>query len=360
MALAIPQLATAATLTSTSMSLSDTRPYSATGPVADSVSYTFTGSSVTTGTGIKCIKEVFSSSSNPGSPTLPTGMVTTSATWNAGGTNYVPQSAGTWSLNNSTNGSLFLHNATAENPASASARTVKFDAIRNSTTTDTGLYVFFTTWTGDFASGDCTGSQVDNVTIQYVLTNGQLLSLTVDGALTFTVTGITTGGSNDCGSSLTTTVSATNTTIPFGTVIAGTDPVACQRLNVGTNATNGFTVYIRDTGQLKNALNQTLADWTGTNASPTTWGATGTEAYAYTTDDGTLGTGTTTRFASGPKYAAYAHGTDETANKEIAFSSAPTTSSAGQFFIGHKVGITATTHPGTYTTTVVYTCTPIY
>jgi hypothetical protein len=371
--LALPSVAGAATLTSASMSLSDSRPYNATGPVAASVTYTFTGSSVTrngSGSGnIKCIKEVFSSTNTPGSPTLPTGMVTTSATWNAAGTNYVPQSAGTWTANVATNGSIFLHNATAEEPASASARTVQFDAIRNSTTTDTGLYVFFSTWTGDFSSGDCTGSQLDTTTVQYVLTNGQLMSLTVDGTLSFTVVGQNTGACGSTGATATVDATGAGNTIPFGTVNTS-NSVVCQKVHVATNATNGYAVYIRDTGQLANALAQKIPDNATTNGSPgafatlTSGGNSG--SYAYATDDFDLTGGTNTRFNATPNnWAAYLHGNgtpanDTTANKPVADRTGSVSGTSGDNYVAHEVGTTGTTLPGTYTTTVVYTCTPVY
>jgi hypothetical protein len=351
-------VANAATLTGASLYLSDSRPYTAGPPtVGNAVSYTFDADSVTL-SGIQCIKQVFATTST--GSTVPTGMVTTSATLDTTGTDYIDDTG--WSTNVATNGSLFLYDSSSETPANASDRTVVWDAIRNSTSTDSGLFMRFETYTGTFSGGNCQGTLVDNVTVQYVITNGQLLSLTVDGALSFTVAGVTTGGSDDCGTGVTTTTTATGTTIPFESVTASSDEIACQTLTVGTNATNGFTVYIRDTQQLQNSLAQTIADWGGTNASPTVWTATNTEGYAYTTNDTTLGTGDTDRFTDGAsrEYAAYGHGSTQAANAEIAYANGPTSTAAGVFKVGHKVGITATTEPGAYSTTIVYTCVPVY
>jgi hypothetical protein len=355
--------AQAATLTGASVYLSDSRPYAAGPPaVANAVSYTFDADNVTrdgAGLGnIQCIKQVFATTST--GSTVPTGMVTTSATLDTSGTDYIDDTG--WSTNVATNGSIFTYDTTSEEPASATDRTVVWDNIRNSTSTDTGIFMRFSTYTGSFSGGDCQGTLVDTVTVQYVLTSGQLLSLTVDGALSFTVTGVTTGGSDDCGTGVTTTTTATGTTIPFDGVTAGSDEIACQTLTVGTNATNGFTVYIRDTVQLANSLSQTIADWGGTNASPTVWTATNTEGYAYTTNDTTLGTGDPDRFTDGAsrEYAAYGHGATQTNNAEVAYANGPTSTAAGVFKVGHKVGITSTTEPGAYSTTIVYTCVPVY
>jgi hypothetical protein len=47
-----------------------------------------------------------------------------------------------------------------------------------------------------------------------------------------------------------------------------------------------------------------------------------------------------------------------TSNSEVAYEAAGVTSTT--YRIGHQVGIASTTFPGTYTTTIIYTCTPIY
>jgi hypothetical protein len=91
-----------------------------------------------------------------------------------------------------------------------------------------------------------------------------------------------------------------------------------------------------------------LADFTGTNGSPTAFSAAGTEAYGYTT----AGTGEA-QFSSN-KWSKFNH----TSNDPIATESVP--DSAISFNTGFQVGIAGTTKPGTYQTTVVYTCTPVY
>ena len=346
------------------MSLSDPRPNPATS------TYNFTASSITTGGpgAIQCIEEVFSSTSNVTSAgaTLPTSLDTTGATINAGSTDWATGVSG-WTPDVTTNGRLILHSTTPATPSSGGPHGVAFDNITNSSIANTGIYVGFTTYAGDEASGNCSGAVVDSVTVQYVQTAGSTLSLNVDGALTFTVAGVAHGAS--CGTTgLTTTGTAANdstaTTIPLGTVTTAQNTIGCQTLTAGTNATNGFTIYVRDLAQLKNALNQNYADWTGTNGSPTTFPAAGTaEAYGYTTDDTTLSTGpgAADRFTnSGPNFAGFGHSTDGTGNAEVAYETAPTSSSSGIYHVGVEASMLSTTKPGAYQTTVVYTCTPVY
>ena len=47
-----------------------------------------------------------------------------------------------------------------------------------------------------------------------------------------------------------------------------------------------------------------------------------------------------------------------TSNNEVAYEAAGVTSTT--YRIGHEVAVSTLTKPGTYTTTIIYTCTPIY
>jgi hypothetical protein len=308
-----------------------------------STAYTLTGSSVSL-SAIKCIKLVFADTAT--GTNVPTGMTT-----NGGGvaldtanTTYVPTPTA-WTLNKPANGTLTLTNATGETPASAAGRKVVVNGITNPSTADTRYYLRLNTYNNT----DCATSPVDNAATTFILTNGSTLSLSVDNTLSFTVNAVLAGQS--CNGA-TSTQPSTATTIPFGTVTAATNSVVCQDLTAATNATNGYTIYARYTGAPANSLGQTIAPSSGSNAAPASFPAAGTEAYGYTTSDATLGTGTPGRFGGG-LWAAMT-----TANAEVAYEAAGVTSTT--YRVGQQVGVSLTTHPGTYTTTVVYTCTPVY
>jgi hypothetical protein len=327
-------LANAATLTNANVGLSDSRP-------SQVASYTFTGSTVTTSTAIKCVKVTFSSSSS--SLVTPTGFTAASATVNASSSLINASTAG-WTPTAAANTFTFT-DGTGVTPTLGSARTFVLDTITNSSVADTGYYYKLST----FSNIDCATGPIDNATVQYINTNGSTLSLSVDSSLSFSVNSVST--STSCAGS-TTTSGSTSTTIPFGSVTTATNGLVCQDLSAATNAANGYTIYIRDTGQLTNGIAQTLLDWTGTNAAPTTFSAAGTEAYGYSTNDATLGTAPAGRFVSN-KFAA-----NSTTNSEVAYEAAGVTSTT--YRIAHQAGISTLTHPGTYQTTVIYTCTPVY
>lgn len=341
-------MAANAALSSASMALSDPRP-------SATANYTFTASTFQTSTAMKCIKEVYTVNSD-GTGGNPTGMATNSATLDAASTLVTSSN---WGSNlSSTQGTVVFSYSTGETPTSG-AKTFVIDGVTNSSVTTTaGYYVTFTTWDGAASGGNCTGSQLDTATVGFFITSGQTLSLTINGTLTFSVNALTTTDTCADGSTHP-TANSTSTTIPFGTLTSAAAGIVCQQLTAATNATNGYTIYLRYDKKPTNALNQTIGDWTGTNASPTgpptatNTGSDGQGSYAYSTSDNTLGTGTAGRFTSGSKFAAAT-----TSNAEVAYE--PAGVSSTNYTITHEVNITNTTQPGTYSNTIIYTCTPIY
>jgi len=335
----------AGSLSSASVALSDPRP-SATS------SYTFTGSSVDGATAVKCVKAVWATTA--AGDTAPTGFSGTAGTVAAASSTLINSSATGWSLarsdgtSSSGQNNVFQYtNATGVTPSTTTGATFVLAGLVNSSLGDTTYYLQLRT----FANADCASSPIDNATIPFINTAGSTVSLSVDQSLTFTVDAVTASTSCD---GTTTTQGSTATTIPFGTITSSSNGVVCQDLQAATNAAGGYTIYARYTAAPTNALAQTIADHAATNASPTTFSVPGTEAYGYTSSDSSLGTGTAARFTTGgQKWAAMT-----TTNAELAYESVGVATTT--YHIGHQVGISGTTFPGTYTTTIIYTCVPVY
>jgi hypothetical protein len=325
----------AASLTNASVAVGDPRPN------AVSVNYTFTASGVTSTT-IRCIRMVYADTAT--GSTVPASMSTAGATLDTTNTNFIP-TPGSWTLNKPANGTLTLTNAAGETPASASTRRISMNAITNSSIADTRLYLRVNTYTNT----DCATGPVDNTMVLFILTNGSTLTLSVDPTLTFTVNSVAAG--QTCNGA-TSTQPSTSTTIPFGTVSTASNSIVCQDLTAATNATNGYTIYTRYTAAPTNSLANTIASTSGSNAAPGAFPGAGNEAYGYTTNDFSLGTGTAGRFNSN-LWAAMT-----TSNSEVAYEAAGVNSTT--YRVGHQVGVSNLTRPGTYTTTVIYTCTPVY
>ncbi len=323
--------AQAASLSDGSVSLSDSR------PSQTNVTYTSSFQNVSA-TSIQCIELNFNTVAS-GTGSVPTGMSTTSATLNSSSTYITPAN---WTVDATTNGTVKLTYATGE---SGTDGNIILDGITNGSTVDTGYFLRFTT----YSDSSCT-TAVDNATIMFIYTNGQLVSLTVDPTLSFSVASVASGQTVN---GATTNVATSTTTIPFGTVTTSTDVVAAHDLTVTTNATNGYTLYTRYTGQLTNGSGATIDDVSGTNATPASFD-TG-EAFGYTTNDATLSSAPVDRFTSsgGNKWASFT-----TSNAEVAYADSAVDTDTTR--VGYQVGIAGTTEAGTYTTTVVYTATPTY
>lgn len=186
-------------------------------------------------------------------------------------------------------------------------------------------------------------------TAKVAIIAGVTVTASIAETLTFSIVGLNTGSVN--GQAIT-EVASDDDSVPLGALAAGTQTVGAQTLTVSTNATNGYTVTTEYTGALHSTTaNHDLTDHAGTNAAPSTMSA-GTEAFGYTTEDTSLGTGDVDRF-TGNKWAKFT-----TSPLEVAYS---TTAVSEDTNIGYQANISATTPAGSdYTTTVIFICTPIY
>jgi hypothetical protein len=321
-------------LTSSSLLLSDPR------STQTGVTYTFNSSGFTTATTIRCVEFILNTAAD-GSGGVPAGVTTTASTL----VSSTVITAGSWTVDNSTNGTLSITNAAGETPAATG--NIVWGVVTNGTTEATTYYGIFTTYTDVNCTG---GNEVDTKTISYVYTDGELVQLTIDPTLTFTVAGVASGQAIN---GATTTVASTGTGIDFlNDVTFAAKGVSAHDLQVGTNATGGYTVYVRHTNLLTNGID-TITNHTGTNAAPTAFPVAGTEAWGYTTQDTTLAGGTGNRF-NGNLWSGFNTSNEIIADNTVAPTGVETTR------VGQQVGVAAGTEAGTYQTTIIYTAASVY
>ncbi|MDP2873840.1 MAG: hypothetical protein Q8N84_00905 [bacterium] len=335
----IPQ-ARAASLTAGSVALSDARASGTT------VSYTLEFSGITL-SGIKCIKVVFSTLATGG--TTPTGLATTGATYDAAGSDYVPD-VQTWTADGTTTpGTVVITTpTTAETPGSATDGTVLITGLTNGSTAETGYYAQFSTYTAT----NCTGA-MDSGTGVYIFTTGQAVSLTVDPTISFNIAAVADSETVN-GADL--TVTTTDGTIPFATVTASANAIAAHDTTVTTNAGTGYTTSIRYLATPSDGSADIDDVSPGTNGSPQSFSAAGVEAFGYTTNDATLS-------AAGDGVDRFTNPTNQwakftTSNAEVAYNDAAISASTTR--VGYQVGVSNITKASTYTATVIITCTPQY
>ncbi len=186
----------------------------------------------------------------------------------------------------------------------------------------------------------------------------------VDTSFTFTISGVATGTAIN-GSATTTAGSSTATSIPFGTLSAGTTTIMAQALSVVTNATNGFVVTVEQSQSLQSSTGadinafpngvstNTPAIWTaptailGTTRTYGHWGLTSEDSDLNSDDFGTdkwVGASTTPR--------------------QIFSNTGPAdgvTADSGSTRIGYQAQISALQEAGDdYTTSLTYIATPSF
>lgn len=176
------------------------------------------------------------------------------------------------------------------------------------------------------------------------------VAVTVEPTMTFSIDGLPSGCNGVMPSS---GASASADTVDLGRISPMANATAAQQLTLTTNAGGGFAVYLRSPNPLTSSSGATIASWTGTNASPTDFPALGSAAFAYSTSDETLRTGSADRFT-------------EPTIKWAGFSTSDALLMDGagvgteQECLAFQVGIGTATSSGTYRATVIYTAVPSY
>jgi len=317
-------------------------------PSATNVQYTTTFTPASS-TAIQCIQIAFTTdTATPSS--APTGLTAASANKNLVSGSGLTD--GNWTLNtpgtNNVPVSELQYEGTAgQTPGGAITIVTGKPGLGITNPSSAGVYyVQIRTYSG-FAGHVCTGL-VDYAAAAFAITNGQALSVTVDPTLTFSINGVASLQTVNGETTNATTVNSSNV-IPMANVNASANSIAAQDLVVSTNATNGYTIYASYSGTLAFGSN-TITDWTGTNATPTSPFAThgsGTSYFGYTTEDTNL-----SRFQS-DKWAGFA---------QVGYPVAtyPSAVSTDTNRIGYQVEVSGSQAAGTYTTTIILTAVPSY
>jgi hypothetical protein len=133
----------------------------------------------------------------------------------------------------------------------------------------------------------------------------------------------------------TTTTSSTNS-ISYGALSINSPLTSAHQVTVTTNAVAGYTTTLQDDGELRTTGGSQINPITSSNASPGTWNAAGTVTagrFGYHTTDATLCTGTGGRFSSNDTYAAMT-----TSPLEVACNTGPVTSETTTVIFKLEIG----------------------
>jgi hypothetical protein len=259
---------------------------------------------------------------------------------------------------------------------SVSGQDLIFTAGSSGLSADDSVVIYIGTNASSSETGDnqiinhaAAGSYKETITLpddtgytRVVILDDVNVTATVDTVFDFTVSGFNTSGIAVNGTS--TTATTTSTAIPFGTLTAGHIVTAAQRLNVSTNAKNGFVVTVQQSGNLQSATgadidgfidgeyDNTPQVWQAPSASigdEKTWGH-----WGITSSDDL----NSSEFASNKWVAA------STTPRQIFENNGPAdgaTANSGSTTVGFQVEISALQEAADdYSTTLTYVATPTF
>lgn len=101
------------------------------------------------------------------------------------------------------------------------------------------------------------GTMPDSGQVRVAIVDQVTVSASVDTSLTFTVSGVNSLQTVN-GSPTTTAATTTSTAMPFGTLSVSTSKTLAQDLSITTNAKNGYTVTVEQTGDLQSTTGATI------------------------------------------------------------------------------------------------------
>lgn len=205
------------------------------------------------------------------------------------------------------------------------------------------------------------------------------VTATVDPQITFRIGGVNSGTSA-CGVS--TGVTTTSATVPFGSVSISSFTNAAQYVNVSTNATNGYAVTAIENDQLGKAgnacvgagptfANPCIPDSAGDNAAMTSsvsdkWDSTTTKGFAYSLQD--PNSSTTEAFAynlgtgncSGASFCARKFADAENSGTAQTIFSGTTVADNQNVYVCYRIVIGASQQAGDYTNNITYRATATF
>lgn len=207
-------------------------------------------------------------------------------------------------------------------------------------------------------------SILDQAETRVMILDDVVVTASVDTTFNFTVTGLASGTSVN-GDSTSTSTSAT--AIGFGTLIPGTEVRAGQRLNVTTNAANGFSVTVKQDQNLTSATGADIDPFLNGNgqATPIAWAAPANTLgqentyghFGITSEDSTLSTGD-------PFGTSLYAGNFSTTTREVFYHNGPSNGTAadiGETDVAYQIEIESLQEAGTdYTATLTYVATPVF
>lgn len=171
------------------------------------------------------------------------------------------------------------------------------------------------------------------------------------GTITFTISGLPSGTSTE---GVTTDVTTTPSSVPFGQLVVDSEYEAAHRLTVDTNAISGYRIIKYATQELQTDTGAIIPGINASNTIPDAWGTacTGTSScFGYHAGDDILD-GVGARFAVDDTYAAFSDSPET-----VMYNSGATTDVEDMVY---KIKVNKMQPPGDYFTSIVYIAVPTF
>jgi len=204
-----------------------------------------------------------------------------------------------------------------------------------------------------------TAGTADSGRTRVAIVNAVNVTAIVDTTFTFTITGTATSTLVDAES---TTGSTSPTLIAFGRLVAGVPKLMAQRLNVTTNARNGFNVTVESDGTLDSSNGADIDTFANNTdiSTPTAWSAPTNSVV----DENTWGHWGLTTMDNVGLFDATEYIAASTTPRNIFAHTGPadgTTNDIGSTTVGYKVQISALQEAAQdYTSVLTYIATPTF
>jgi hypothetical protein len=207
------------------------------------------------------------------------------------------------------------------------------------------------------ASDPNTHTPTDDVTGKIAVIESVRVTATVDPSITFKIEGVAASTST-CG--LTTNVTTTATSVPFGVLTLDTFKVGSQKLTVSTNAASGYAITAIENERLSNLAatpsyipDTTCDSGTCTETSGSTWATADSHpGFGYTL---AIVSGTPTIAPTAPNFSPFPSLAGTEAPFQIMSNDGIASSQAA--YVCYQISVDATQQAGNYENQVTYTAT---
>jgi hypothetical protein len=205
---------------------------------------------------------------------------------------------------------------------------------------------------------------VDSTSVKIALIESVRVTATVDPTITFTVAGVNSSTST-CG--ITTDVTSTATTVPFGTLALNTFKEAAHTLTVSTNAASGYSVTAvendqlgKDGGTTPNIVDTPCDSGPCTQSAEQEWSTATNNGFGYSLDNDDAAAIAFQHDTGGGTFKSRQFADAANSEAAVELFSSTTVANSQNINICYRISVGATQAAGDYENNITYTATATF